>query len=53
MYQDGKEVKGVWQEGALLAAEGQKSQGMVGEHEDQPLRKSMKQSELRAAARRP
>jgi hypothetical protein len=52
VYQDGKEVKGVWQEGALVTAEGQKAQGMSGEHEDEPLRKSMKQSELRVAGRR-
>lgn len=38
-YQDGKEIKGVWEEGNLVNTENEKKQV---DHEDQPLRRSVK-----------
>jgi hypothetical protein len=38
-YQDGKEIKGTWEEGNLVATEQERRQP---EHEDQPLRRSVK-----------
>jgi len=38
-YQDGKEIKGMWEEGNLVNTENDKKQI---DHEEQPLRRSVK-----------
>lgn len=37
-YQDGKEIKGIWEDGNLISTQNEKAI----EHEDQPLRRSVK-----------
>jgi hypothetical protein len=49
-YQDGKEIKGIWEDGNLVSTEPEKRQP---EHEEQPLRRSVKvASFLPASAKR-